>query len=143
PSQMQLPLTQCCPVAQAEPFPQAHCPAAEQRSALNKSQAWHCAPPMPQVMVDGALQTLPAQHPVAHELPSQMHAPPEQRCPAEQGGPFPHAHCPAAEQRSALNKSQAWHCAPPVPQDTVEGALHTFASQHPAEHEVESQLQAP
>ena len=72
-----------------------------------ESQALQAAPLAPQLPSDGAVQTLPLQHPFGHDVASQAHAPPTQRWPLPHGGPLPHAHAPAIEQVSAFVASQA------------------------------------
>ncbi len=115
PSQMQRPLSQRWPPAQAAAEPHAQLPSAAQWSALDGSQALQTPPLAPQVPSEGELHTLPLQQPVAHEVVSHTHAPPRQRCPFAHGGPLPQVQAPLVEQVSALVASQALHAAAPVP----------------------------
>jgi hypothetical protein len=82
---------------------------------LVASQALQTPPLAPQFASDGALHTLPAQQPAAHDVASQVQAPPAHRWPLPHGGPLPHAHAPPIEQLSALVPSQAMHMPAPIP----------------------------
>ncbi len=115
-SQMHRPSAQRWPPAHAGPDPQAQAPSVPQWSALLGSHATQAAPFAPQVASARLLQTAPAQHPAAHEVPSQTQAPPTQRWPSAQGAPLPQRHAPASEQVSALFGSQARQAAAPLPQ---------------------------
>lgn len=68
------------------------------------------------MLIDCAVHTSPAQHPVAHEVESQTHAPATQRCPAAHEGALPHWQLPPAAQVSASSGSHATHAEPPEPQ---------------------------
>jgi len=56
---MQSPATQRCPPAQAGPDPHSHAPVGPQRLALLVSQARQAAPPIPQVVNEGASHSPP------------------------------------------------------------------------------------
>jgi hypothetical protein len=130
-SQVHRPATQCWPVAHSAPAPHAQVPVAAQLSAVSGSQVTQAAPPLPQVDGDGALQVVPAQHPLGHEPASHTQVPPAQRWPTAQAGCVPQAHCPAAEQLSARTASQPVQVAPAVPQVATEGGLHVAPEQQP------------
>ena len=125
------PATQCWPIEHAPPAPQAHAPFAAQWSVRVASQLVHAAPSIPQLDIEGTWHVAPTQHPVPHELASQMQVPPEQRWPAPQGLVLPHAHTPDAEQRSARTGSHRLHAAPPSPQVAMLAGLHVEPEQQP------------
>jgi hypothetical protein len=81
-SQVQAPLTQSWPVAQAGPLPQVHAPPAEHVSAAIPHAA-QVAPLLPQrdVVLPGS-HVAPRQHPPGHEVESQTQVPPLHSCPA-------------------------------------------------------------
>jgi hypothetical protein len=83
---------------------------------LPESQALHAPPLALQLPTAGTVQVLPLQQPVGHDVASQAHAPPTQRCPLPHAGPLPHVHAPASEQVSAFVASQAMHALAPTPQ---------------------------
>lgn len=89
-SQTQVPFEQRCPAPHAPPAPQRQAPAGEQLSEVEVSQATHVLPSVPQVVIDDVVHTLPAQHPVGHEVELQTQAPFTQSCPAPQGALLPH-----------------------------------------------------
>lgn len=89
-SQTQAPDTQRWPGPHARLVPHWQAPRIEQPSALVESQIVHCAPPVPQVLTDGALQAFARQQPDAHEAASQTQAPLRQRWPAAHAGAPPH-----------------------------------------------------
>jgi hypothetical protein len=106
--------------------------------------AAHAPPIGPQVESDKATQELLLQHPVVHELLSQVHAPSRQRCPVAQAAPAPHRHAPMDEQLSAVPPAQVTQVIPPAPQlDVSVGTLHEVPLQHPEGQEVPSQIQNP
>jgi len=143
PSQMHALLKQRWPVPHAELAPHWQVPLAVQLSALIGSQAIQLAPPVPHVPSDRVLQVDPVQHPVPHEVPSQMHEPPEQLWPAPHAGLFPHAHEPDDVQLSALLVSQRTQVAPPVPHVVSDRISHTSPVQQPAGHDATSQTHEP
>jgi hypothetical protein len=75
-SQTQAPPLQRWPAPQAAFAPHRHWPP-EQVSALLVSHSTQLAPLVPQVMVLGVLQRLPAQQPLPQELALHTQAPPE------------------------------------------------------------------
>ncbi len=78
-SQMQAPLTQRCPEAQADPAPHEQVPADEQPSATARSHVMHAAPAAPQRDSDGDTQVTPSQQPPGHDAALQTHLPLTQR----------------------------------------------------------------
>lgn len=88
-SQVHVPPTQRCPCAQAAPLPQAHWPLVQE--SARASHATHAPAPVPQVAVDGVLQSLPAQQPVAHVCAQPWHTPPWQGEPAQSAHATPFA----------------------------------------------------
>lgn len=79
PSHTHAPPTQCWPAPHASPLPQRHAPPL-QVSARTGSHAAHDAPAVPHALVVGtALQLVPAQQPVGHEVASHTQRPPAQR----------------------------------------------------------------
>jgi hypothetical protein len=101
-------------------------------------------PPIPQLFRLRARQTLPAQHPVAHEVASQTHLPPRQRWPVPQAGPAPQAQVPAAVQASATVESHDWQTLPLAPHRPKVGvARQVDPSQQPLEQEFGPQPQLP
>ncbi len=101
-----------------------------QLSAWALSHAPQLAPPIPQLAsVLPTKQVLPEQHP-PHELASQMHAPPEQRCPVAQVLPVPQRQLPLV-QLSARVASQAMQAAPPVLQALNAGVVQVLPEQQP------------
>ena len=115
PSQVHRPLSQRWPPAHAADDPHAHVPSAAQRLALDGSQALQAPPLTPQLASEGVVQTLPVQQPFAHDVASQVQAPPTQCWPLPHAGPLPQAHAPASEQLSAFVESQALHALAPIP----------------------------
>jgi hypothetical protein len=113
---------------------------------MRPPQSWQAAPPLPQLVatVPGR-QVLLAQQPLGHEVRSQTHAPPTQRCPAPHGAPpAPHWQAPVVEQRSALLAAHARQVAPPIPQASiVVGVLQVLPVQQPLGQEKASHTQAP
>jgi hypothetical protein len=75
-SQTHAPPTHFDPGLHAGPVPQVHAPLQESEEV--GSQVAHPPPAVPHEEVDGALQTLPAQHPVGHDVALHTHAPPTQ-----------------------------------------------------------------
>jgi hypothetical protein len=119
-SHVHAPPTQCCPIAQGAPAPQAHAPFL-QESARTESHATHIDPPAPQAATEGIVQALPAQQPV-----EQVCAQPE-HTPALHVWPAPHG----------------VHAAPMAPHAVVEEVLQAFPLQHPVGQEVASHVHAP
>jgi hypothetical protein len=76
-SQTHAPPLQRWPAPQGALPPHLHWPPA-QLSALLRSQATQLTPPVPQVVVLGVLQLVPAQQPLAQDVALQRQAPPEQ-----------------------------------------------------------------
>ena len=122
------------PRAQVAPVPQRQIPVAEQLSA-RLSHTAQVEPPLPQVSRERTAHTVPSQQPPGHELASQIHWAPAQRCPPAQEGPLPQRHRPPGPQRSARTGSQVKQVTPLMPQLVGPGALHTSPAQHPAGHD--------
>ena len=141
-SQTQVLATQRWPAAQVVPVPQRQLPVAEQLSEW-ASHATQVEPALPQVVMVRFEQMAPLQHPLGHEVASQMHRPSAQRCPPAHAGPDPQAQVPSVPQWSALLVSQATQAAPFAPQVASARVLQTAPAQHPPAHEVASQVQAP
>jgi len=115
-SQTHIPPEHRCPAAQGDPVPQRQLPDASYVSASVELHAWHDAPAGAHAVRDVGVHVLPLeQHPLGHDVASQMHMPPEQRWPVPHAGLVPHMHAPFV-QRSAFVASHATHEAPPVPQ---------------------------
>jgi hypothetical protein len=93
------------------------------------------------VLIAG-VQVVPLQHPLGHELMSQMHVPATQCCPAAHGAVEPHWQVPPT-QLSARSASQATQAIAPVPQVAVDGVLHVEPLQHPVAHPVAQPEQTP
>jgi hypothetical protein len=60
-------------------LPHWQAPVAEQLSDIVGSHGVHPPPWAPHSATDGMMHVLFRQHPPGHEVPSQMHASPEQR----------------------------------------------------------------
>ncbi len=146
-SQTQLPLTHRWPLEHARPPPHVQAPPDEQPSPVAPHD-WQVSPPVPQAgPVPGEVQTLPVQHPPAHDAASQTQVgvPVEvsHRCPAAQAAPAPHRHAPPGEQLLALVVSHTTHSLPSMPQLPIPEVLQVVPEQQPALHEVELQTHAP
>lgn len=142
-SHLHAPPTQRWPAAQAGPAPQLQAPAPSQPSAVVASHAMHWAPGAPHALVPVARHAVPAQHPAAHEVASQTHAPRRQRCPTAQAPPPPQLHSPLGVHRSASVTSHAVQIRPAAAQVAVVSGRHVSPSQQPVGHEVASHVQAP
>jgi len=92
-------------------------------------------PDTPQLATAAVLHVVPLQHPLPHEITSQMQAPPTQRWPAAQAAPAPHEHAPADEHPSATARSQVTHAAPAAPQRAIDGDTQVTPSQQPPGHD--------
>jgi hypothetical protein len=101
------------------------------------------APPVPHALCDGRAHRLPVQQPLAQEVASQTHLPPEQRWPLTHAGPVPHAQAAVAEQLSALVGLQATHAPPPVPHAPSERGVQLLPLQQLLGQEVALQTHAP
>jgi hypothetical protein len=97
----------------------------EQLSAFTWSQAPQVAPPVPQVPSAGELHVEPAQQPAGHEVESQTHLPPKQRCPAPQALAPPQTQAPASEQPSDLVATHSVQVAPPQQPEAQDTASQT------------------
>ncbi len=139
--QMQAPATHASPAPHGGLLPHWQLPPL-QLSAFVASHAPQLAPPVPHVALDGALHTLPEQHPEGHEAASQTQTPPEQRSPTPHAAPAPQAQLPARHE-SALAGSHVAQPAPPVPHVASVDARQTLALQQPLAHDVASQTHAP
>ncbi len=89
PSQTHAPLRHRWPVAHAGLLPHWHAPVEEQLSVSPAGHAAHAAPGAAHAAVESVVQTLPAQHPVGHDVASQTQAPCEQCRPWPHGAPAP------------------------------------------------------
>ena len=139
-----VPVVHSCPLAQAFPplLAQTQTPEAQALVLMEAVQSTHWMPPVPQVVVPEVLQVLPLQQPVEHELASQMHWPPEQRCPEPQCWPLPvHPQVPE-KQVSPLVAEQSTHAAPLAPQALLPEVWQAPPLQQPVQ-ELESQTHAP
>ena len=83
-------------------------------------------------------QSVPEQQPASQLLVSQMHCPPEHRCPTAHSGDDPHRHSPPLHV-SARVASHATQTFPWVPQWVRPGTLQVMPVQHPPVHETELQ----
>jgi hypothetical protein len=137
----QEPPTQASPVPQAAFVPHLQVPP-EHVSVLAALHTLHDPPPVPQVEVAFALQTLPEQQPFAQEVASQTHAPPTHRCPLVHAAPPPQEQPPAV-QPSAMVVLQLEQPLPLAPQEVTPGASQVVPLQQPDPHDVASQTQPP
>ncbi len=133
-------LRQRVPGPHAGPEPQVQVPLV-QLSAVVAVQAWQAAPGWAQLDSDWAVQTLPAQQPLAHEEALHTHVPPLQIWPAAHAAPLPHAQLPVALHEAAIIVSQARQVEPPEPQAPTEGVVQAAPLQQPLGQLVP--LQAP
>ena len=85
---------------------------------------------------------LPAQQPVAQLVASQMHIPPEHRCPTPQAAPAPQLQVPFT-QLLAVVALQAVQTTPAGAHLAVEVETHELFSQQPLGQLVASQTHAP
>ena len=84
-----VPAMHICPGAHGGSRPQRQTPPAQESAPT--PQSTHAAPLAPHAAgVGGAVQVDPAQQPAGHDAASQTQAPPTQRAPAPQAGPWPH-----------------------------------------------------
>jgi hypothetical protein len=143
PSQTHAPLRHRCPAEHAAPAPHLHWPPLVHESELFSAQGAHEAPGGAHAASDGVVQALPVQHPSGHDVASQTHTPCAQCSPCVQGNPVPHRHVPLVSHRSAASALHAMHDSPPVPQVAGPRTSHVVPLQHPAGHEVASQMHAP
>lgn len=119
------PPTHCWPAPHEAPVPHPHWPVGKQALLTNASHAMHVAPGAPQAAADVGVHVLPAQHPASQLATSQMHCPPEHRCPAAHGAPVvPHTQAPDGLHRSVFCASQAAHATPPSPHVGNDGVTH-------------------
>jgi hypothetical protein len=143
PSHTHAPPTQRWPTEQGAPPPHWQLPVAEHRSAVIP-QLVHAPPFAPQLPTACALQVVPEQHPVGHDVPSHTQLPCAQRWPAPQAGPAPQPQLPVAEQLSAVMTLHATHARPADPQLVSDGGVtQVVPLQQPLGHDVPSQTQAP
>jgi hypothetical protein len=126
---------------QAGPMPHWHCPLTLQVLAVDALHATQPAPIAPHWLKVEGTQAAPAQQPVVQEVGSQMHWPPEHRCPAPHGPLVPQRQAPVV-QRSVRFASQATQAEPLAPQaDSVAGVVQVRPAQQPPGHEVPSHTQ--
>ena len=69
------------------------------------------------------LQTLPAQHPEAHEVALQTHAPEAHAWPAAHAAPEPHLQLPPLHVSEVVG-SHFMHALPEAPHAAVLGVVH-------------------
>ena len=77
-SQTQRPFAHRCPLPHAGPAPQAHAPLPH-LVAVFGSHTRQAAPPVPHTSIDGAMQVVPLQQPLGHDVASHAQAPFKQR----------------------------------------------------------------
>jgi hypothetical protein len=145
-SQTHAPLRQRCPSVHAAPVPHWHCPAAEQPSARIVAVALHAehsAPGAPQAFCESGVHTLPAQHPLGHDVASQTQDPCEQCRPAPHAAPVPHRQTPSEEQLSAACAPHTTQVDPAEPHVASERSVHVDPVQHPLGQEVPSHTHRP
>ncbi len=121
-----------------------HTPAVQLSPPGQLSQALPPLPHAPPVLPGS--QSLPEQHPVAHEVPSQTQEPLRQRWPVTQAALLPHVHPMVAEHESASVDEQAAQVRPGAAHAASDRVVHTPwgpPAQQPVEHEVESQMHTP
>jgi hypothetical protein len=114
----------------------------EQVSVLVESHTLHDPPQVPHVAGEFALQTEPEQHPFAHEVASQTHAPLTHRCPLAHAAPPPQEQPPAV-QPSATVVLQVVHPLPLAPQEVTPAVSQVVPLQQPVAHDVASHTHAP
>lgn len=85
------------------------------------------------------------QHPIGHDVKSQMQFPDAQWVPAEHAAAMPHLQAPVTRsQESAVTAEQAVHAAPPTPQALGDATMQVFPlAQQPLGQEAASHTQAP
>jgi hypothetical protein len=141
--QVHAPPTHAWPCAHSAPPPHEQEPVV-QPSERSVSQAWHAAPPVPQVDSVAARQVTPFwQQPVAHDAALHTHLPATHCWPCTHGLPVPHAHSPIALQLSAATVLHATQASPPKPHALVERALHVGPEQQPVAHVAAHPVQTP
>lgn len=84
--------------------------------------AAQAVPPMPQAVLEGAVQLDPWQHPSGQDVASQTHTPPAQLCPAAHGAPPPHRQAPLRHESAPVPQSR--QAPPPTPHAEGAGAMH-------------------
>jgi hypothetical protein len=139
------PLRQCWPVTHAAPPPHLHAPVAEQESDDPAAHAAHAVPGGVQAARENVVHApCEEQHPLVHEVGSQVQTPWEQCRPVAHAGAIPHLHVPLESHVSAAVASQLAHVVPAAPHACGERGSHVVPLQHPPEHEVASHpLHAP
>lgn len=115
PSQTQVLPMQRWPRAHVAPVPHRQAPAAEQLSA-RLSQLTQVDPASPHVCTVRGLHFPSWQHPLGHDVVSQMHWAPRQRCPPAHASAVPQRQTPFGPQRSARSVSQSLQVPPRGPQ---------------------------
>lgn len=108
------------PGPQAAPPLQPQVPPARQVLVVSVLQLAHIEPLAPHAALPGVVHTVPAQHPEPHDVESQTHAPPLQRCPGAHSAELPQRHWPPVQvsARSGLHVLQA---APLLPHAAAVG----------------------
>jgi hypothetical protein len=97
------------------------------------AHAEQLAPPVPQALAVGVVQTLPAQQPPTQLDASQTQAPATQCCPLAHAAWVPQRHAPPV-QLSESAESHGVHAPPLEPQFVVEGVSHVLPLQQPEVH---------
>jgi hypothetical protein len=111
--------------------------------AVIKSHGSQAPPSPPQAYTDGVVQLPLEQHPVEHDVASQMQPLVVHRRPVAHAPPPLHEHWPAAEQSLPVSP-QDEQGAPSTPHAIPDGGeVHALFEQHPPAHEVPSQMQLP
>jgi hypothetical protein len=124
-------ISQTCPVPQAPPTPQEHCPPL-QLSDFVGSHFVHDRPPAPHSAWSGDVTHVPMlQQPVGQETESHRQVPLRQCWPTAHSAFAPQAQPPAVEQLSVLTASQAMHAEPFVPHAPIDRPLHVDPEQQP------------
>jgi hypothetical protein len=129
------------PGLQAGPPLHVHAPLAEHPSPVAPHDE-HPMPSTPHAVPDGVMHVLLEQHPLGHDVESQMQLPWEQCWPGLHAGAPLHVHCPDAEHPSPL-VPQGVQVPPLTPHAVDDGDTHALFEQQPAAQDVALHTQAP
>lgn len=140
-SQVQAPPWHAWPVVHEGLPPHVHRPLV-QASDCDGSQVMQPLPPIPQAFNEGAVHTLPLQHPFGHEVALHWHVPPTHCWPAPHAGFPPQVQLPF-EHVSEVCGSQAAQVPPGGPHVFTDSGVQTPFAQQPLGHDVASHWQAP
>jgi len=89
-------------------------------------------PPVPHVVVVGALHVLPEQHPVLQDAALHTQTPDMHACPGAHCERPPHVHAPAVHPSAVM--SHGVHAPPPMPHAEAVGiVVHVVPEQHPVQ----------